>query len=136
MIDAKLNVIREISGVFHYLKKNVFHYSSIPTSPKPRRNYLFSHFLFWQETIKHWKNYEVSLHRKTSSTVTVKKNSYYCGAALQLVKMTACGWQMCFLIPLVFSCLHLLLFQRYPSHREVPKMRERCEDSKEQLDNS
>ena len=112
-------------GVFHYLKKNFFHYSSIPTSLKPRRNYLFSHFLFWQETIKHWKNYEISLHRKNSSLVTIKKLLLlWCCITISKDDCTSCDWQMCFLILLVLSCLYLLLFKRYPSHQEAPKMRD------------
>ena len=112
-------------GVFHYLKENFFHYSSIPTSLKPRRNYLFSHFLFWQETIKHWKNYEISLHRKNSSLVTIKKLLLlWCCITISKDDCTSCDWQMCFLILLVLSCLYLLLFKRYPSHQEAPKMRD------------
>lgn len=116
-----------------------FHYSSIPTPFKPRRNDLFSYCLFYkqQPNKKQIIREIIALEKLFYHCTLQEKCCYlnYYGGMLYLVKLTALHmtslWGL--LTPLIFSCLHLSVSKRYPSHREGFKMGEEVKTIKNSL---
>lgn len=101
-----------------------FHYSSIPTSFRSRRNDLFSYCLFYkqQPSKKQIIREIIALEKLFYHFTLPEKCCYldYSGGTLYLVKLTALHitslWGT--LTPLILSCLHPSVSKRYPSHQE------------------
>lgn len=97
-----------------------FHYSSIPTSFKPRRNDLFSYCLFYKKQPS--KKQIIALEKLFYHFTLQEKCCYldYYGGMLYLVKLTALHMTSLWgtLTPLMFSCLHPSVPKRHPSHQE------------------